>query len=206
MARWQPEKRDVLEALAAEILHNYGSGRVIVAVDGNSGADTAGFADDLATVLRDGGRRVFRAALSDFHRSRAARAEYGDGTPRTYYDHAFDYSLLQRVLIDPFRAAGSTGFVLAGFDGVRDQPIQPKWMTAGADAMLLVDGVFLNRAELAGIWNFSVWLETAESDERDVAAEADAVYLSEAGPAARASAIIDDRDVEHPRRVFADSC
>ena len=34
MTRWTPQKKDVLEALAADILHNYGRGRVIVAIDG----------------------------------------------------------------------------------------------------------------------------------------------------------------------------
>jgi uridine kinase len=49
MAQWKPEKTDVLDALAAEILHNYGRGRVIVAVDGVDGADQARrFAEDLA--------------------------------------------------------------------------------------------------------------------------------------------------------------
>ena len=34
MARWAPLRRDLIEALAEEILHNYGHGRVIVAIDG----------------------------------------------------------------------------------------------------------------------------------------------------------------------------
>ena len=35
---------------------------------------------------------------------------------------------------------------------------------------------------------------------------ADALYQSDADPSEKASAIIDNTDPDHPRRVFADSC
>jgi uridine kinase len=113
--------------------------------------------------------------------------------------------------------------VLAGFDERRDAVIhQPKWVTAGADAILIIDGSFLNRPELAGGWNFSIWLTTepevgaarfSEASGDDVDAEvlarhlqADELYIADADPADRASAIIDNTDPDLPRRVFADSC
>jgi uridine kinase len=101
--------------------------------------------------------------------------------------------------------------VLAGFDAVRDQPVfQPKWMSAGPDAVLVVDGVFLLRQELAGLWNYSIWLSTPllESEVAELArdAAADDAYLRDANPSEKATTIIDNQDPEHPRRVFADSC
>ena len=203
MARWQPAKKDVLDALAEEILHNYPSGRVIVAVDGDTSSDASGLADDLATTFRDGGRKAFRASLTNFHRSRAER---GDETAAAYYDGAYDYSLFRRVLIDPFRSAGSTSFVLSGYDEARDMAVQPKWQSAGADAILIVDGQFLNRPELAGLWNYSIWVVGAESGTETVAVQADELYLREVAPRAKATGIVDYRDPEHPRRQFADSC
>jgi uridine kinase len=220
MARWQPAKKDVLDALAAEILHNYGKGRVIVGVDGDSHSGASGVADDLATTLREGGRKAFRASMTNFHRSRSSRDESLPDSPETYYDRAFDYSVFQRVLIDPFRSAGSTSFVLAAFDEKRDTAIQPKWMSSGADATLIVDGVFLNRPELAGLWNYTIYVETdvetdvegAEAadaggvtDDGD-AALADALYVQHVSPRSKAIAIIDNSDPEHPLRRFADSC
>lgn len=232
MARWAPEKRDQLEALAGEILHNYGSGRAIIAIDGSSSAGTAEYAAALADAMRDAGHKVFVAAIRDFRKTHAARESRRAETAESFYGDAFDYSVFQRVLIDPFRASGSTGFVLAAYDAKRDAPLQPKWMTAGRDAILIVEGVFLNRRELAGLWNYSVWLEVPppqrielkDNEQRDSgrrdgdrhdgedlveeAAElgADSLYVAEANPRAAAVAIIDNRDVEHPRRVFADAC
>lgn len=219
MARWQPDKKDVLDALASEIVTLYGSGRVVVAIDGIDGAGATHFADDLAMVLVATGRSVFRASLDDFHRSRAERHARGADSPEGYYRDSFDYSTFRRVLLEPFRLGGSTAFVTAAFDHRRDAAIPAKWRTGPQDAILIVDGVFLLRSELAGLWNFTVWIdvprEIAEQRmiDRDGPIEdaqryrgGQELYLAEANPRAAASVIIDNRDFEHPRRVHADSC
>lgn len=219
MARWQPEKKDVLEALAAEIVAQYAGGRVVVAVDGMDGAGTTGFAEDLAIALTTAGRTVFRASINDFHRSQAERHSRGADSPEGYYRDSFDYSTFRRVLLEPFRMGGSTAFVTAAFDSVRDLPVQSKWRTGPKDAILVIDGTFLNRPELAGLWNYSVWLdvprELAEQRMLDRDGPRETVerfrsgqdlYLVEAKPRSAASSIIDNRDSEHPKRMFADSC
>ncbi|MBN9150099.1 MAG: uridine kinase [Micrococcales bacterium] len=210
MARWAPEKKDTLGSIAEEILHNYGHGRTMVAVDGRHGAGQSEFADGLAEILQATGAKVFRAHIDDFFRPRADRERAGWLDGKAHYRGAYDYSLLRRVLIDPFHTAGSTGFVLTGFDEVRDQPVfQPKWMSAGFDAILIVDGVFLHRPDLAGTWNYSIWLTTPllESEDKEVMrnSAADEAYLAEANPSEKATTLIDNQDSEHPRRVFADS-
>lgn len=209
MARWVPQKKDTLAALADEILHNYGQGRTIVAVDGRHGAGQAAFADDLAEVLRPRIDKVFRASIDSFFRPRFDRDRIDDA--RAYFEGAYDYSLLRRVLIDPYRVGGSTGFVLQGFDLERDQPVfQAKWQSAGDDAILIIDGVFLQRKELAGLWNHTVWLATplvkATDELTALRVGADELYLKQHSPSERATAILNNQDPEHPRREFADSC
>ncbi|HXD60719.1 MAG TPA: uridine kinase [Lacisediminihabitans sp.] len=213
MARWAPLKKDQIEALAKEILHNYGRGRAIVAIDGGSDAGTRDFADDLAATVRTLGHEAFRASIDDFQAPRSLRERSGRFSASARYQDGYDYSLLQRVLLDPFRATSGTGFVLAAFDAARDAPFPSKWTTAGPDALLIVDGVFLHRPELAGFWNYSVWLETPERPQPEVDSEerrrdvaADALYLAEVTPRGKAMAILDNSDPEHPRRIFADSC
>jgi uridine kinase len=233
MARWAPLKKDQLEALAKEILHNYGHGRAIVAVDGPTGTGTRQFADDLAATVRALGHEVFRASIEDFHTPRSLRERNGRFSPSALYEDGYDYSVLQRVLLDPFRATSGTGFVLAAFDANRDAPFQSKWTTASPDALLIIDGLFLNRKQLAGFWNYSVWLESSRetadaavvegetgarqtvggeppagelSEEAQRDRGADALYWVDAEPRGVATAIIDNNDPEHPRRIFADSC
>lgn len=195
MTRWAPQKTDVLDALAAEILHNYPRGRVIVAVDGIAG--TAEFADDLAEAVKNAGRAAFRASLRNFREPRVRRYSAGS-LPTT---DRYDIETLHRVLIDPFRDGGAGSFVLAAYDAERDAPIEPKWTTAKPDALLIVDGASLQTAELRGLWHYSIWLEAGGEPDAGLA-----TYLKQVKPRALATAIVDASDPERPRRLFADSC
>ncbi len=223
MPLYQATRSEVVAGIADEFLHNYGRGRTILAVDGPDGAGKTRFADELAAAFRKRGIAVFRASIDSFLRPRSERYALGR-KGETYYRDAFDYSTFRRVLVEPFRMGGSAGFVLEAFDARRDAPVEPKWVTAPADAVLIVDGVFLNRPELSGIWNYSVWLDVppevafarvagrdgadpdpdAESNRRY--AEGQRLYRGAVEPRTKASAIIANADVEHPRRIFADSC
>ncbi len=131
MATWQPLKKDVIDALAAEILQNYSTGRI--AVDGATGAGEREFAENLAVALRQSGRTVTVATS----------------------DEDFDTDLL------------------------------------------LVAGEALQGPELAGGWRYAIWVEGDDDDSE---------YIRQVKPRMKANAIIDNRDPEHPRRRFADSC
>ena len=179
-----------LREIVAEVRAFAPGGRVIVAVDGGGG--TVDFANDLAVVFRESGVDTHRASVGDFHRPRADRTIFGPETPERYYRDAFDYSTLQRVLLDPFRMAGSTGFQTAAFDVVRDAPVGARWETAGPDAVLVIDGEFLLRPELRREWNASILLVNAP--ER-------AVYEEDARPRDFASILVDDSDPLVPVRV-----
>ncbi|MEP6481980.1 MAG: uridine kinase [Rhodoglobus sp.] len=217
-SHWTPQKRDVLDALADDFLHNYGKGRTILAVDGREGAGKTRFADALAERMGRGGHAVFRASVDGFHRPRELRYAAGKDSAAGFYRDSFDYALLRRVLIDPFKMGGSTAWVPEAFDVARDAPIEPRWTTGPDDATLILDGIFLNRPELRGLWNFSVWLDVpaAEAEARWTARDGalpnprysggQELYLTEAKPIEVATAVIDNSDYEHPRRTFADSC
>lgn len=219
MARWTPEKRATLDELADEFLAHYGRGRTIVAVDGVDGVGKTVFADEFAQRLGRSGHAVIRASVDDFMRPRAERYARGRESAEGYYEDSIDEELLRRVLVEPFRLGGSASFVTAAFDLAADRAISPVWRTAPADASLVIDGVFVGRPSLRGLWNARVWLE-AEPDvvrQRLLARDGEtslspryaggqALYLAEANPRARASAIVDVTDPDRPRRVFADAC
>jgi uridine kinase len=213
MARWAPAKRDTLREVAGEFLQHYGRGRVIVAVTGGPASGAVPFAHDLAAVLRDDHRTAIVADIADFGRPHGEPVT-GEGALHGY-GTGLDVLALRRTLIDPFRLGGSTGFQTAVIDPSRNAAVDSEWVTAGPDAVLLVAGPFLLRPELRGIWNFSIWLDlplvqpyadagmptpplTDADEEWDVAQRDD--------PRGAASALVDGRDPEHPRRIFADSC
>jgi uridine kinase len=212
-------RSEVIAALADEILHNYGKGRAIVAVDGLDGAGKTVFADALAAQLGIGNRAVFRASLDDFHNPRAVRYARGRDSAEGFYRDSYDYETFKRVLVEPFRTGWIGSFVLQAFDLSRDAPFEQKWSSGPMDALLVVDGIFANRPQLRGLWNYSIWLEVdpqvaaARMLERDGSSAnperysgGQELYIAESRPRETATAIIDNTDYEHPRRVFADSC
>lgn len=222
--RIAPARRELLEAIVGEYAHHYAKGRTVLAIDGPDGAGKTVFADDLALAFERADHAVVRASIDDFHQPRELRHRAGRFSPAGYYRDAFDYSLFRRVLLEPFRLGGSAGFQTRGFDLARDVPVEAEWVTAPADAVLIVDGVFLNRPELRGAWNWSLWLD-ARADARlarmvardgadpspDAAsnlryAEAQRLYVRDAHPNTTADAIVDNTDPERPVRRFADFC
>ena len=227
MVRWNslsPARRELLESLVQEFTRLYGKGRRFLAVDGPEGAGKSTFADHLAAAFERAGVSAFRASMDDFQHPREHRERAGRHSAEGYYRDTFDESVFRRVLVEPFRLGGSTGFVLEAFDVDRDAPIEPKWITGPADAVLIVDGVFLLRPELRGIWHFSIWLDAeaevrlqrmvehagadpdpeAESNRRTT--DAQRRYVRDAGPNVAASAIVDNTDPDAPKRRYADYC
>ncbi|SFS00910.1 uridine kinase [Microbacterium sp. cf046] len=218
----------LLRQLRGEVRQHYRGGRIIIAVDGIDGAGKTVFADALADVFAEDGSAVFRASIDDFHNPRAERYARGARSPEGFYRDSFDYSTFRRALIDPFRdgaqTGATTGFQLAAFDYRRDTPVEAAWTTAPRDAVLIVDGIFLHRPQLRGLWNWSVWLDVpidiayermAQRDGSDPSPSAPSnaryrngqeLYLKDADPRAAASVIIDNTDVTHPHQVFQDSC
>ena len=218
----------LLRELRGEVRQHYRGGRILIAVDGIDGAGKTVFADALAEVFAEDGSAVFRASIDDFHRPRTERDARGRQSPEGHYRDSYDYATFRRVLIDPFRegvqTGGTTGFQLAAFDVARDTPVESAWTTAPRDAVLIVDGIFLHRPELRGLWNWSVWLDVPidvaaqrlalrDGSDPNPAAPAYArhrgsqeLYLKDADPRSEASAIVDNTDLAHPRRVYQDYC
>ena len=191
---------EYLRTLATEILSLNSRGRVIVAIDGADPAARSSFGDDLAAVFEEAGTPAFRASLHYFQHSRAELAVFGSDSPERWYRHGYNYSTLRRVLLEPFRLNGSTAFVTQDFDPDRDTWIEPTWTTAPPDAILVIDGEFINRRELRDGWNYSILLESETSSA------ADFLYQKEDRPRPVASAVIDLSQPDRPARVFSDSC
>jgi uridine kinase len=210
--------------LRDEVLRSFPGGRVIVAVDGVDGAGKTIFADGFAEAFAETGAAVFRASIDGFHRPRAERYARGRASPEGFYRDSYDYATFRRVLVDPFRdgaqTGATTGFQLTAFDVVRDAPVESQWVTAPLDAVLVLDGIFLHRPELRGLWDWSMWLDVpwpvayarmALRDGSDPDPDAPSnsryrqgqeIYLREARPMDAASAIVDNADLARPHRVF----
>lgn len=221
MARWQPARSDVLAEYAEEVLGVFPRGRILVGVDGLDGAGKTTFARDLAAAVRAAGTDAATVSMDDFQSERAVRGD--PPTARSWYEHGFDHLLLRRLVIEPFRSGGAVRLVGRGIGAdalVEDGPT----FTPGARAVLVVEGIFLHRPELRGLWHTGVWLGVPRqvAFDRCVARDgwdpgpegilaktffaAEDRYVREVDPRRVAQATFDLADAAHPRRVFADAC
>src|ERR1700722_4353324 len=152
---------ELLDRLAGAVESVTTSHPLRVAVDGSPAAGKTTLADELALVLRSRGREVIRASAESFHRPREQRYRRGEFSPEANYHDSFDYDALRQVLLDPLGPDGDRRYQQAVYDLNTDTAVSPPVMTAPADAVLLLDGVFLLRPELAGRWDLSIFVSAA---------------------------------------------
>jgi uridine kinase len=192
-----------------------------VAVDGRSAAGKTTLADELADVVRGRRREVVRASIDDFHRpGHKYRSQRGGWTPRSYYDEGYDYLAFRDLLLRPLGPGGSRRLRTALFDSFHDAWLPEEWRTVGDQAVAIVDGAFLLRPELAGHWDYVIWLDidmetmVERARRRDVAwvgseqaveeryrrhwIPTHELYERLTDAPARAHAVVDNRDLRRP--------
>jgi uridine kinase len=206
-------RRTVLRELADRVEALRPGHRVAVAVDGFDGAGKTVLADQLAELLA-ADRDVLRLSIDGFHRPRAQRMARGRG-PETFYDDSYDYGAFARAVVEPFRRGLPVTPAVNDVDA--DQPVHPAPVPVGPDTVLLVDGIFLQRPELGGVWDATVWVDVPFSvsvprgNARHEGGEADPdaasnhryvggqrLYLADADPRGRATWVLDNTDLDRP--------
>jgi hypothetical protein len=85
--------------------------------------------------------------LSSLHHDQAR-----PGIGGRLFPDSFNYEQLRSQLLDPLGPGGSLQCRTAVFDYRIDRLIDAPLLTAAPDAILLVDGVFLQVPQLAGAW------------------------------------------------------
>lgn len=129
-----------------------------VAFDGRPAAGKTTLADELGDVLRARGRYVIRAQIESFLNPRAVRYRRGEHSPVGNYEDSFDFAGLYRALLDPLGPGGDRAYRTAVYDRERDAPLDAPPVAAPEDAVLLFEGVFLLRPELADRWDLRVFV------------------------------------------------
>ncbi|MDQ1738361.1 MAG: uridine kinase [Pseudonocardiales bacterium] len=149
----------LIELVAGLVPSPHGADCVRIGIDGVDGAGKTCLADELAHALRTAGRPVVRVRVDDFHQVRAIRYRRGRGSPSGFWLDSFDYPRLWAEVLEPLGPGGSRRYRPAGHDLETDQLLHPPLRTAPAGAVLVLDGVFLHRPELAGAWELSIFLD-----------------------------------------------
>jgi uridine kinase len=202
--------------VAAYVPAPIGSDCVRVGVDGVDGAGKTTFAAELASALRDLGRPVVEFSVDGWHRVRAERYARGPRSPEGFWLDSFDYPRLIEEALRPLGPGGSRQFRPAGHDVRTDEVLWPDLVMAPEGAVVVVDGLFLHRAELEGYFEFTVFVDVpfevsaARMAVRDGSppdpahpelrryVEAQQTYFAERAPWGRADLVVDNTDLAKP--------
>lgn len=160
----QVTRSEMLTAIADRVDQVRRPHPVRVAIDGPDAAGKTTLGDELCVALRARGREVIRASIDGFHRPRTMRYRQGVDSPHGYYQDSFDDAQLRDELLHPLGPGGDSLYRTRVFDHRSDQPVATSRQRAGRAAILIFDGVFLLRPELASAWDIRV-LVMVEFDE-----------------------------------------
>ncbi|SEJ61531.1 hypothetical protein [Demequina mangrovi] len=154
-----------------------------VGIDGADGAGKTTTRLALAVELRLRGAHVIEASLDDFHHPRVHRYRQGRDSWRGYTDDAFDLARVRRDLLDPLGPGGDRRFRAKAHDLATDRELDEPWAHATPGAILLLDGVMLQRPELADALDLVIYLDASEAERCRRLAERDGADPDPEAPA-----------------------
>jgi len=211
-----PTRRRLLSTLADRIV---AGGATRIGVDGVDGAGKTCFAEELTAHLQSYDHPVVHVSADGFHQPRARRYRRGRDSPEGFWLDSYDYTALKTVLLEGFGPNGTGRYRDAVHDLATDERLERPWRKVAAGTRLVVDGLFLHRDELLAQWDFSVFLAVPFSVSMARMAARDGGhpdpdhpsnhryvggqrrYFTACEPWARATLVVDNSDLEHPRIV-----
>lgn len=206
-----------LASIASRLLGQVPDGRrALVAVDGVDGSGKTTFAGELARVVP---RPVVLIHLDRFLNPRVVRYRRGRTSPEGFWLDSYDYTAIIRDVLEPLGREGSGWYREACHDLATDSPLDPPPLRAPEDAVVIVEGLFLHRDELARFWDFSIFLDVPFSETARRMAQRDGtdpdpehpsmrryvegqrLYFAAAEPWTRATVVVDNARPDRRRVV-----
>jgi uridine kinase len=192
-----------------------------VAIDGVTASGKSTFARELTAAVSELGRPAIHLTMDGFHHHREHRYRRGRLSADGYYQDAYDFAALAELVLIPLGPGGDHRYRTRVIDLASDAEIGEAPVQAPADAVVIVDGSFLQRPELAGFWDHRIFIDTdlAVARRRGTVRDARQLgglgkaehmydvryhaaarrYLADVDPAARATLIVENTDPEKPR-------
>lgn len=131
----------------------------LVAVDGVDGSGKTTFAARLAARYAQHGRTPHVVHMDDFLNPRTVRYRLGRDSPEGFFRDTYDLAAFTAGVLQPLSGSGERSIVLRAFDFRADRPVHEDATPVSAEAVVIVEGMFLHRDELHGVWDMSVFLD-----------------------------------------------
>lgn len=213
-------RSEVLDVLADAVMvrsHEHKTHPARIGIDGPDGSGKTILRQELADVLRGRGFDVIEATIDDFHHPRVVRYAMGRDSWEGYWAAAFDYEALTSDLLAPLGPRGTLRYRTKAHDLETDTPVEGGWLEAPPNAILLVDGVLIQRREVISNLNCAIYLDVPFEETYRRLAERDGFptdpdaqsnlrytetqrhYQRTCTPAERAGIVVDNTDPTNPR-------
>lgn len=204
-----------MRSLANEILSRIGPGRRFLAVDGVDGSGKTAFTAKLVAELHD--RAVVVIHTDDFLNPSAVRYAKGRTSPEGFWADSYNYSALRDQVLVPLGPTGDGNYSPSSYDSRADRSEPSPYVQAPMDALVIVEGIFLHRDELADFWDASVYLDVPFTETAARMAVRNAsnpdpehptmrryvggqrLYFQAARPWERATFLVDNTDFSSPK-------
>ncbi|WP_104110514.1 uridine kinase [Arthrobacter sp. N199823] len=204
-----------MRSLANEILSRIGPGRRFLAVDGVDGSGKTAFTAKLVAELHD--RAVVVIHTDDFLNPSAVRYAKGRTSPEGFWADSYNYSALRDQVLVPLGPTGDGKYSPSSYDSGADRSEPAPYVQAPMDALVIVEGMFLHRDELAHFWDASVYLDVPFTETAARMAVRNAsnpdpehptmrryvggqrLYFQAARPWERATFLVDNTDFSSPK-------
>lgn len=188
----------------------------MVAVDGVDGAGKTTFARQFAAAIEDAGRPAIVVHEDGFLAPRQVRYRLGRDSPEGYFRDSYDLPALIDHVLKPLQPSGDHRVWRRVFDHRTDTRLDAPVEEVPVDAVVIVEGMFLHRDELAELWDWSVFLEVPFTEsvrrlsQRDGShpnpehpsmrryVEGQRIYLKACQPRAKATVVLDNSSL-HPQ-------
>ena len=211
-----PSRSEFLSYLAQHIRSRLTGGVLRVAITGPDGAGKTTLADELETTITSENVPVIRIGIDGFHNPMAVRYARGRHSPEGYFLDSFNLTEFKRSVLDPLSPGGSGNYRVSVFDHRTDKVVDSPWRQAPAPSVLIVDGIFLQKPELAHYWDLVIFLDTPFAQTFQRMARRDGspadefamenrryrdgqlLYFEQCRPQDHADVVVDYSDVSNP--------
>ncbi|EEK78405.1 AAA family ATPase [Bacillus cereus] len=195
-----------------------------VGVSGITASGKTTFANELAEEVKRRGVPVTRASIDDFHNPRVIRYTQGKESARGYYEDAHDYTAFKERLLKSLGPNGNLQYETISHNLITDIPVQNEPLMAQSNMVLIVDGTFLLKKDVAHLFDYKIFVDTdfEIARERGAKRETEAfgsyekaekmflnryhaackMYIDEHNPKGCADVVFQNNDLGNPGVIF----
>ncbi|TNP02824.1 hypothetical protein FHY65_17780 [Bacillus cereus] len=131
-----------------------------VGVSGITASGKTTFANELAEEIKKRGLPVTRASIDDFHNPRVIRYAKGKESARGYYEDAHDYTAFKERLLMPLGPNGNLQYETISHNLITDMSVHNEPLLATQNMILIVDGTFLLKKDVAYLFDYKFFVDT----------------------------------------------